>query len=76
MVYLWRIEDLVWIVRINPNYFLVSFILIWCYYSKLNRGDGMADKKLNSLAPTGNAEFIDNYSDYIENALDEKEDND
>ena len=36
----------------------------------------MVDKKLNSLAPTGNAEYIDNYSDYIENALDEKEDYD
>ena len=36
----------------------------------------MVDKKLNSLAPTGNAKFFENYHDYCENALIDKEEND
>ena len=36
----------------------------------------MVNKKLDSLAPTGNAKFFENYHDYFENALIDKEEND
>ena len=38
--------------------------------------DYMVNKKLDSLAPTGNAKFFENYHDYFENALIDKEEND
>ena len=38
--------------------------------------DYMINKKLDSLAPTGNAKFFENYHDYFENALIDKEEND
>ena len=36
----------------------------------------MINKKLNSLAPTGNAKFFEKYHDYFENALIDKEEKD